>query len=332
MPLPPLPREARRLYHQLCVRLHEDLVDRALGVLGVDATPPSSAADKGKDRAFSLSDDLREKVGRLAYQLTPPEHWRHEFPFYVGGIHFVLRSHGPIGLEYVEDAAYFLRQPMGNLSRLRLLFTLGWAPPQTMVSMRPLILFCIKHNITGSALPSVFDNLSTAKTPLTYARDMLQTIEAPQQAIGRLMPQTKEIWLFVASGLPAPYADLGWLSFAAKALLYTLSDLERADGPTSSSYLTRLAGLMQVLLFTPPQRLLTLRLFRPLNGQQMAYDTVSEILIALGQQHETVRMTSLLVLNRAPRKARNAPELCRQVKLANLAAQAALMFHTSEPP
>jgi len=92
------------------------------------------------------------------------------------------------------------------------------------------------------------------------------------------------------------------------------------------------AGLMQVLVFTPQQRLLTLRLFRPLNGQPMAYDTVSEILAALGQQDDLVRMTSLMVLNGARRKPRSATELCQKVKLANLAAQAALMFHTSEPP
>jgi len=214
------------------MRLDEDFVDRALGALGVEPEPQLAATDKGKDKVFDLSDEIQEKVGRLAYQLAPPEHWRHELPFYVGGIHFTLRSHGPVGLDYVEDAAFFLRQPMSNLSRLRLLFTLGWAPPETMVSMRPLILFCIKRNMTGAALPSIFDNLSTTAAPMTYARDMLRTIEAPGAAIGRLMPQTKEIWLFVASGLPAPYADLGWLSFAAKALLYTMSDIEEAGAAT----------------------------------------------------------------------------------------------------
>jgi len=329
LPLPPMPKAAQRLYRRLSVQLQEDVIDRALGAVGAD---PLAGAPKGKDKACSISEAVWDQVGRLAFELTPKERWRHDFPFYVGGLSFVLRSHGPMGLQYAQDAAFFLRQPMDNLARLRLIFTLGWAPAETMDSMHPLIGFCLKHQLVGAALPAIFDSLSTVPDPKAYARYMLQAIEAPGAALGRLAVQTMEMWLFVASGLPAPYGDLSWLSFAAKAVLYTLSDLERTRGAHSDGYVMGCASLMQVLLFSPQQRVLTLRLFAPLHGQQMAYGTVADILTTLGQLDDGVRLTALLVLNTSRRRASNAPELCRRVKLANLAAQAAWMLHTSEPP
>jgi hypothetical protein len=327
-----LPRGPKRLYRHLCGRLDDDIIDRALGAIGTDVRLPFRGSAKGKQRAFGASDQLKDPLGRLAYALTPKQTWWHDFPFYVGALHYVVRCHGAIGFTYASEAAFFLRQPMTNLARLRLLFTIGWAPPEAMVSMRPLIAFCQAHHMVGSALPAIFDSLSTTPDPQGQALQMLQTIEALGSALGQLRPLTREIWLFVASGLPTPYTDLSWLRFAAKAILFTLSEQEQQEGPASGAYLMGLTGLMQVLLFLPEQRLLTMRLFAPLHGQQIPYATVSEILTTLAQPQEPLRMTALVILNSHRRQTPSAAELCRRARLANLAAQAAWMLHTSEPP